>query len=215
MKSGMKRRIVLAVVLVLLAGTLAGCGGMKPDEAKAYVQAVLDAGYKGEIGEYVKITDSSKEDAQKLLSDSVETAMSLSGIEQAGVTDELLEKYRGLFKSILAKVRYEVGDVKETDEGFEVIVHAEPIQIYEGIRDELVEEWTQRVENSEKQLSEDEIRQLGFEVMYDMIAEGISEPVYGEAVDVTVHVTENSDNGWSVSEADLKTLDDALYHVEE
>ncbi len=213
MKSRMKRRIVLAVVLVMLASTLAGCGGMKPDEAKAYVQAVLDAGYKGEVEEYVKITDSSKEDAEKLSSDSIDTALSLSGIEQAGITDELLEKYRELFKSILAKVHYEVGEAKETEEGFEVTVSAEPMQLYDGIEDALIEELTKRVKDSEEQLSEDDIQKLGFEVMYDMLAEKMSEPTYGEAKEVIVHITKSSDNVWSVSEADLKTLDEALYDV--
>ena len=129
------------------------------------------------------------------------------------VRAEGVEKYRELFKSILAKVHYEVGEAKETEEGFEVTVSAEPMQLYDGIEDALVKELTKRVKDSEEQLSEDDIQKLGFEVMYDMLAEKMSEPTYGEAKEVIVHITKSSDNVWSVSEADLKTLDEALYDV--
>lgn len=62
MKTILKRNVsfVTALLLVLLCFT--GCG-MKPDDAKAYVQSTLDAGYKASFDEYVKITESTKEEA--------------------------------------------------------------------------------------------------------------------------------------------------------
>ena len=40
---------IFALVLMLAMGVLAGCGGMDEEEAKEYVQATLDANYKGEF----------------------------------------------------------------------------------------------------------------------------------------------------------------------
>ena len=62
MKAIRKRNVSLAMVVVMALTMLAGCG-MKPDDAKAYVQATLDAGYKADFDEYAKITDSTKEDS--------------------------------------------------------------------------------------------------------------------------------------------------------
>ena len=62
--------LVLALVLMISAWALAGCGGMSEDEAKEYAQAVLDASYKGEFDSYMELTDSC------LLYTSVYTALS-------------------------------------------------------------------------------------------------------------------------------------------
>ena len=45
----MRRGILALALLLLLAAMVAGCGGgMTAEDAKEYVQAVLDASYKGD-----------------------------------------------------------------------------------------------------------------------------------------------------------------------
>lgn len=60
MKAMLRKSSLLVLVFAMALGMLAGCG-MKPEDAKAYVQATLDAGYKEDFGEYTKITESTKE----------------------------------------------------------------------------------------------------------------------------------------------------------
>ena len=67
--SMLRKSSLLVLVFAMALGMLAGCG-MKPEDAKAYVQATLDAGYKEDFGEYTKITESTKEEAQKLFDSS-------------------------------------------------------------------------------------------------------------------------------------------------
>ena len=55
---GMRRGILALALLLSLAAMLAGCGGgMTAEDAKEYVQAVLDASYKGEFDSYMELTD--------------------------------------------------------------------------------------------------------------------------------------------------------------
>ena len=199
------------MVVVMALTMLAGCG-MKPDDAKAYVQATLDAGYKADFDEYAKITDSTKEDAQKLFDNNIDTVTNSLGFGALGATEETTEKYRELLKEIFAKAKYTVGDVKEKDGGFEVVVNAEPMQIFSGVQDELVTKLQEKVAKS-GQPKEEEINQLAIDMLYDLLAEKLASVTYGEPQSVTVHVTKDSSNVWNITESDLQAVDAALFTI--
>lgn len=161
MKTILKRNVSLILVGLMAVGMLAGCG-MKPDDAKAYVQATLDAGYKANFDEYTKITDSTKEEAQKLFDNNIDTVTNSLGFSALGATEETMDKYRELLEEIFAKVKYTVGDAKETDGGFEVEVTAEPMEIFSGMQDELVAKMQEAVAG--KEISEDDVNQLAIDI---------------------------------------------------
>ncbi|MCI8504102.1 MAG: DUF5105 domain-containing protein [Dorea sp.] len=211
MKAIRKRNVSLAMVVVMALTMLAGCG-MKPDDAKAYVQATLDAGYKADFDEYAKITDSTKEDAQKLFDNNIDTVTNSLGFGALGATEETTEKYRELLKEIFAKAKYTVGDVKEKDGGFEVVVNAEPMQIFSGVQDELVTKLQEKVAKS-GQPKEEEINQLAIDMLYDLLTEKLASVTYGEPQSVTVHVTKDSNNVWNITESDLQAVDAALFTI--
>lgn len=212
MKTILKRNVsfVTALLLVLLCFT--GCG-MKPDDAKAYVQSTLDAGYKASFDEYVKITESTKEEAQKLFDNNIDTVTNSLGFSALGATEETNEKYRELLKEIFAKAKYTVGEVKEKDGGFEVEVSAEPMEIFVGVEDELVAKLQDEVTKSGGDIKEDEINQLAIDMMYDLLTEKLASVTYGEPKSVTVHVTKNSDGVWNITESDLQAVDAALFSI--
>ena len=211
MKKILKRNVSLILVGLMAVGMLAGCG-MKPDDAKAYVQATLDAGYKADFDEYAKITDSTKEDAQKLFDNNIDTVTNSLGFGALGATEETTEKYRELLKEIFAKAKYTVGDVKEKDGGFEVVVNAEPMQIFSGVQDELVTKLQEKVAKS-GQPKEEEINQLAIDMLYDLLTEKLASVTYGEPQSVTVHVTKDSNNVWNITESDLQAVDAALFTI--
>jgi len=99
MKRMKKRMLALAAVLVLAVSMLTGCGGMTEEDAKEYVKATLDASYKADFDAYMKVTDSSKEEVQKLYDDNIENIVTSSGLQDMGITSELEEKYRELYKN--------------------------------------------------------------------------------------------------------------------
>lgn len=103
MKRMKKRMLALAAVLVLAVSMLTGCGGMTEEDAKEYVKATLDASYKADFDAYMEVTDSSKEEVQKLYDDNIENIVTSSGLQDMGITSELEEKYRELYKNMLQK----------------------------------------------------------------------------------------------------------------
>ncbi len=212
MKAILKRNVSLVTAVVMAFAMLTGCG-MKPDDAKAYVQATLDAGYKAEFGEYAKITDSTEKEAQTLFDNNIDTVTRSLGFSALGITQETTEKYRELLKEIFAKVKYTVGEAKEKDGGFEVEVKAEPMEIFSGIQDELVAKLQKEVKKSDKQISENDVNQLAIDMLYDLLSEKLAEVTYGEAQTITVHVTKDSNNVWNITESDLKAVDAALFTI--
>ncbi len=211
MKAIRKRNVLLAMAVVMVLTMLAGCG-MKPDDAKAYVQATLDAGYKADFDEYAKITDSTKEEAQKLFDNNIDTVTNSLGFSALGATEETTEKYRELLKEIFAKAKYTIGEAKEKDGGFEVEVKAEPMQIFSGVQDELVTKLQEEVAKS-GQPKEDEINQLAIDMLYDLLNEKLASVTYGEPQSITVHVTKDSSNVWNITESDLQAVDAALFTI--
>ncbi|MCI8710580.1 MAG: hypothetical protein HFG99_12730 [Dorea sp.] len=212
MKAMLRKSSLLVLVFAMALGMLAGCG-MKPEDAKAYVQATLDAGYKEDFGEYTKITESTKEEAQKLFDSNIDTVTNSLGLSQFGVSEEMTEKYRELLKETFSKAKYTVGDVKETDGGFEVKVSAEPMQMFVGLEDALIGELEKKVKESKEDLDEAAITQLTVDILYDILSQRLAEVTYGDAQEVTVHVTKNSDGVWNITEADLQALDSALFSI--
>lgn len=212
MKAMLRKSSLLVLVFAMALGMLASCG-MKPEDAKAYVQATLDAGYKEDFGEYTKITESTKEEAQKLFDSNIDTVTNSLGLSQFGVSEEMTEKYRELLKETFSKAKYTVGDVKETDGGFEVKVSAEPMQMFVGLEDALIGELEKKVKESKEDLDEAAITQLTVDILYDILSQRLAEVTYGDAQEVTVHVTKNSDGVWNITEADLQALDSALFSI--
>lgn len=212
MKTMLKRNVSMLLAVIMVLGMLSGCG-MKPDDAKAYVQATLDAGYKANFDEYAKITDSTKEEAQKLFDDNIDTVTNSLGFTALGATEETMDKYRELLKEIFAKVKYTVGDAKEADGGFEIEVTAEPMEIFSGMQDELVAKLQEEVAKAGNDISEDDVNQLAIDMVHELLSEKLAEVTYGDPQTITVHVTKNSDGVWNITESDLQAVDAALFKI--
>lgn len=212
MKTILKRNVSMLLAVIMVLGMLSGCG-MKPDDAKAYVQATLDAGYKANFDEYAKITDSTKEEAQKLFDDNIDTVTDSLGFTALGATEETMDKYRELLKEIFAKVKYTVGDAKEADGGFEIEVTAEPMEIFSGMQDELVAKLQEEVAKAGNDVSEDDVNQLAIDMVHELLSEKLAEVTYGDPQTITVHVTKNSDGVWNITESDLQAVDAALFKI--
>lgn len=212
MKAILKRNVSLVMAAVMVLGMLTGCG-MKPDDAKAYVQATLDAGYKANFDEYAKITDSTKEEAQKLFDGNIDTITSSFGFDALGATEETMDKYRELIKEIFAKVKYTVGEAKESDDGFEVEVTAEPMEIFSGLQEDLMSKVQEEIGKSDKEMNEEEAQQFAIDLVYNLLSDKLAEVTYGEAQTITVHVTKDSNGVWNITEDDLKAVDAALFTI--
>ena len=207
---------ILVLFTILMMGILTGCG-MKEEEAKAYVEASLDAAYMGEFDAFVEITDSTPEGAAAMYDENIEHIMDAAGFADLNLDEELTEDYKQLFLDLIKKVDYSVGEaVKEEDDSFSIDVTVRPMIILDGIENELTEVLLERIGELEEFPEEDEIMLMSFEEMYKILSEKVDAPAYSEeqAV-VTMHLQKNEEGMYAISEADMIALDNALFAVEE
>ena len=209
----MKKRITGILALTLAFATLlGGCGSkMTADDAKSYAQACLDASYKGEFDEYLSQTDSTKEEAQEMYDNGINLTMEASDIENSGVSQELQDKYRQMFIDLYKSADYTLDNAKEDGEdGFTVDVTVKPFLIFEGLDDELNAKLEEIAANMTEVPSDEEINEMVYQAMYDIISPKLSNMEYGDPVTVTIHVVPDDDGVYYVPDDDYQAVENAL-----
>lgn len=207
----MMRRIALTLVMVLSVSVLSGCGGMKPEDAKSYVQAVMDASYKGEFEDYMEQTESTEEETKALYDGNIEETMKIAGFGDLGLSEELTEKYKQLFADMAKQANYSIGKAEETDDGFTVEVKVQGYTTLQNLEQELTDIMNEEINNIVTEMSEQELNEFVFQKMYELMNEKLANPTYSEEKVVVVHVVADSDNVWSIPDADMTAVDQALF----
>ena len=208
----MKKRGLLAVLLIAVMTLLCGCGGMSAEDAQSYAKSIMDASYKGEFDKYVEWTKSSKEEAQKLYESNVDTTMQEAGFSQLGLSEELNANYRQLFLDMIKQANYEVGEAKEAgDKAYTVDVTVKPFTAFEGLQDEVQAAVTAEMTEMTEIPDQNAINQMVFQKMYEIMAAKVASPTYGEPTTVTITVKPDSDGVYFIDQTDMTALDDALF----
>jgi len=107
------------VAIVLVVGLLVGLGYVSRWEqfdAKKYVQAVLDANFKGDVTAAVEIIEG--QDETELLNHyeaGIESFMDKNVLSGVKTTPVMREKYRSVCKEIFKSMEYEVTQVQTVD----------------------------------------------------------------------------------------------------
>ena len=209
---GMRQGILTLVLLLLLAAMLAGCGGgMTAEDAKEYVQAVLDASYKGEFDSYMELTDSTEEEARSMYEGNVDATMATVGFEEMGISEDMQADYRQLFLDLAKQAKYTLGEATEIENGYEIEVTIEPFIGMNDLENELTNILMQDLAAAAEIPTEEELNQMTMQTLYDLLSEKVASPEYGEAQTMTVRVTVDSDNVYSIPEEDTTALDSAMF----
>lgn len=203
----MKKVFVTCLAGIMVMATVAGCGKF---DAAGYVTACLDLLTKGETEQYTKLTDRTKEQAEQDYEDNIDSMMDAMG--EVGLSDELNENYRNLYKDIYKKAKYTVTGAEKMDgkDGYTVTVEVEQMT---GLFDDLQDEVTNRVMDEMGNLSadttEDELNELVFQLMYDVLQERVDSISYNDPQTVTVEVV-GEDGVYSITDEGYADLDEAL-----
>lgn len=209
---GMRRGILALALLLSLAAMLAGCGGgMTAEDAKEYVQAVLDASYKGEFDSYMELTDSTEEEAVSMYEGNVDATMATVGFDEMGISEDMQEDYRQLFLDLAKQAKYSLGEATEIENGYEIEVTIEPFIGMNDLENELTNILMQDLAAAAEIPTEEELNQMTMQTLYDLLSEKVASPEYGEAQTMTVRVTADSDNVYSIPEEDTTALDSAMF----
>ena len=214
----MKKKKKAVALLVAAVVMLVTACKISSEEVGAYAQSVLDASYKADFDEYMEQTDATKEEAENFYESNIDQMMTSAGFDAAGLSDELLENYRQLFKDMLALAEYEVGDVTEEEDGsFTVAVTAKPFTVFEGLEAEVTEAVQAElagITDISQIPGEDEINQMVFQKMYEVLQSRIESPTYGEPQQAELRVAPDSDNMYVVDDSDMRALDAILFPIE-
>lgn len=207
-----KKRMIVTFVLVVTMGMLSACGSMKSEEAQAYAQATLDAVYRGELDEYVRLVDTTKEEAQEWYDENIQMTLETVGLEEAGVSEEVKAQYEEVVIALAKVAKYEIGEAVVNDQdGFDVEVTVQPFQGFGNLEDELTEVLMKELKNMDEIPSDDEINTLTYSLMAELMKESLENPEYGEATTVTIHVNPDEDGVYHIPEEDLEVVDSALF----
>lgn len=215
---GMNMRTNFKVVMILmLALTFALIGCKKEDKkfnAGEYVKATLDCLYKGEYDTYIKLTDSTEEEAQAEYEGMLDE--NAAALEVYELSDELLAEYRAYFADVHAKTEYSVKEVAEDAEGnFIVTMEVSPINYMEGV-EEIAESkfaaYAEEIQNSGEAFpSTEEQTDKFYRFMLEASLEVLANATYEEAVTVDVYVYKDADGVYCIDEEDFVELTGKLF----
>ncbi len=212
-----KRSLFTVAAAFVLILSLTACS-FSDFDAKRYVQGCLDALTKEKFDDYVEMTNSTKEEAQKEYDERMDKEISSMGI--SGISDEMEQKYRDLFKSIYGKCKYEVGEaVKNSDDSYTVPVTTYKLTVFEGCMTEMQAEltkWAEKVAKEGKQPSDSEITEKTMQILLDCINKNLEKDQYAEAVkvDVTVKKSTTDSNTYVIDDSDYEKVMNACVDMD-
>jgi len=218
MKRKTRQILIMMLSALLTVSLLAGCSSKpKADDAKAYVQAVLDIMCTGDYDHSVKLADIEEGKETEMRDEMIDTVVSQL-TASANLDEEVTQGFTDLMIDALAKAKYSVVDAQATDDGgFDVTVSIEPLKIFAGLGDDYEAKLTEKAEADADKImamSTDERNNYAMKILLDMMKEGLSDPQYGEAEEVTVHYGQLEENAYGCSEADGQALGSKLFSTE-
>ena len=174
-------------------------GAPTAEDARAYVQAVLDIMCTGDYDHSVELSDIPEGEEAQLRDSTIESAVE-SIASDAGLSEEVKADFTDVMRVAFSKAKYTVGEAVPTEDGgYDVTVTIEPLKMYAGATDKLQEKITA---DEIAGLSEEEANNLIYSKVIEIVRENLEEPEYGEPQDIIVHygIIDEQNNLWGVSE---------------
>lgn len=191
---------------------LTGCG--KSFDASRYVKGCLDASTKGIFTDYCDMTNSTEEEVKKEYETRMNTELeSMTG--SITMTDEMRQRYLGIYKEIYSKCKYEVGEAKEgKDQSYTVPVKICRLNIFKSVLDETQQRLQQKVEEmiqNKQPTSTEQTMQLYVDILAGVFEEKLQNAEYGAEETITVSVVVNSESDeYKIADEDVVKLFAAL-----
>ena len=218
MKKGAGRLFPILLMVVLVIAMLTGCGPKKPapEDAQAYVKAVLDLMCTGDYDHSVDLADIEEGKESEVRDNLIGEMMTEIGSE-SNLNEEVTAAFRDFMMNALEKAKYTVGDATATeDDGYDVTVSIEPLQIFTGIDEELNDVLEERVASESDKIlamSEEEQTNYVMEIVIELLNKKIEDPQYDPAEEVVVHYgpMDGQENVYGCTEAEGEKLGAKLF----
>ena len=218
MNKGLKRLSLLLSVMLMTVLILSACGPKKPapEDARAYVKAVLDLMCTGDYDRSVDLADI-EEGKETEVRDNLIDEMMAGISSKSNLNEEVTNDFKEFMISALEKAKYTVGDAVETDDGgYDVTVSIEPLQVFTGVDKELNSVLEERVAaESDKILAMSEEEQTNYvmAIVIELLNKKLEDPKYDPAEDVVVHYgpMEGQKGVYGCTEAEGEKLGSKLF----
>lgn len=210
-------KYIAATVLTSAAAAICICSCIRIIDPVAYTQAILDVSYKNKTEQYMELTGASQEDAERIFENNLDTTSRI--YKNAELTETLENNYSLLFKNIIMRVRYTVGEASKTEEGnYTVEVSVEPMTLFDDTYDtfreksaEYARSITNDVMNGAAMPSEEEMKQAVYQIYYDILKEELDAGLkYEEAQTIVIHVNKTEEGTYEIPVEDIQLLDTKL-----
>lgn len=232
----MLKKVTNVCLILVVVFTLSSCMGNI--DYQAYVKATLDAGYKGDVVEYAKLTKTTEESAKEIYEGNIKNSVDafstqFEAASQTKLTEDQIMQLEGIITDLLKSVSYEtVGEEKADSSTYKVDVKVKPLTCMTVLETKITEfstDFVSRLQNGEiegidlqnQDLSEEEIsaaQQKAMEMLLqgflDIFKEIVANPEYAEEETVTLEIKYDKDrNSWNISESDLEKIDAVLVGI--
>ncbi|MBQ7624783.1 MAG: hypothetical protein IJS65_05890 [Clostridia bacterium] len=204
------------ILAVFAAACFSGCSSLKPpaEDAGKYVLTALDIICKGEYDRSKSIDGAN--DLLKSRETLINNAVSAFTGDSADVSAGQVAKIHDMWATAFSKCRYSLGEITETEEGYEIEVVIEPLKLLKKSADEVVGELKAEVLKDKeflKNASEDDIAARGVDMLIERIDRDVEDPAYADPVRITVFYCELSPATYGISNGDGTKLCDALFDM--
>lgn len=212
----MKKKSLIAILMIAIVCIMGACG--EKFDASAYVKSCLDAQFKGEFEEYVKLTVSTKEEAEDMYNEGLDKFM--EEYEGLPLTDELYQNFRNAYADMLKAAKYSVKEATEKDGTYIVSVVVNPMKCFETydedldrLQEEFIAEIQEKVDSGEEIPSDEELQQLMAEKVYEDLVQRVQNSEFGEETTVEVHVAKDKDGVYVANEKDLEEMAKVAFDI--
>lgn len=210
----MKRGIKAIALILGIVMLLTGCGSFF--NASAYVQASLDASYKGDFSRYKQLVNITEDQMQADYEAGYQSEADVFA-QHFGVktlTDNSLDKLANLYKTLYENVSYEVGESKNDKDGFAVDVKIKPITIFKdnlaGI-DAAVQQFNeQNLAGAYVNLTTEQFEDTYVQMILDVVSPSLENIPYGNEKTLTLNLYKAENRIYYIDENDLSAMKKAV-----
>lgn len=221
MNKNLKKLAVVMMLTAALVMALAGCGPKKPtaDDAKNYVQAVLDVMCTGDYDHSVEIADIEEGKETELRDKAIDEIIDELAQESA-LNDEVKAGLKDYMVTAFSKAKYTVTDAVESEDGgYDVTVSIEPMRAFDALGEDFQNKLMEKVmEDPQGYMAMSEEEQLNYlmTLAIEFLNEGLEDPQYDPAQEVVVHygLMDEEENIYGCTEAEGKKLGEKLFSTE-
>lgn len=198
--------LLFTVMFVLLAG---GCAKTEKD-AEKYVSDFMGYATGQQSGEEV-FDSETKEEVRKELIEEFEKEIESSFEEGEGIPSDLQDRLVDVLIKVMKKTRYTVGSAKKTEDGFDVPVMIEPMQLYDKLYGNVNRDFAEYFSGFTGDFDEQKFIEWYLETVVDTFEEVSQNPGYGEPFEFIVPLVVVDDH-FEIKDEE-KTVEQLGFHM--